>query len=93
MISLREAEREPLGLLYRLAVLRGLPRGEACGLRWADIDLDAGHATIVQTVLQFGGQTIVDTPKSERAGFTEDQAARCAAHRGHRVCVIPDRQG
>ena len=57
----------PRAALYRLAVLRGLRRGEACGLRWSDIDLDAGHATIAQTVLQFGGQTILDTPKS-RAG-------------------------
>jgi integrase len=28
--------------LYHLIVFTGLRRGEACGLHWADLDLDAG---------------------------------------------------
>ncbi|GAA3070617.1 site-specific integrase [Streptosporangium carneum] len=48
-------------------LLRGLRRGEACGLRWSDIALTTGHATIFQTVLQYGGRIVIDTPKS-RAG-------------------------
>ncbi|GAA3512000.1 integrase [Streptosporangium album] len=62
---LEVAERYPLGLLYRIALLRGLRRGEACGLRWSDMNLNTGHATIQQTILQFGGQTVIDTPKSK----------------------------
>jgi integrase len=31
---------------YHLIALRGLRRGEACGLRWCDIDLDTGTAII-----------------------------------------------
>jgi integrase len=31
---------------YHLIALRGLRRGEACGLRWCDIDLDAATAVI-----------------------------------------------
>jgi len=30
----------PLYAAYHLIALRGLRRGEACGLRWCDIDLD-----------------------------------------------------
>jgi integrase len=33
---------------YHLIALRGLRRGEACGLRWCDIDLDSGAAIIAQ---------------------------------------------
>src|SRR6266480_1124828 len=33
--------RDPLGLMFRIAVLRGLRRGELCGLRWASADLEA----------------------------------------------------
>ncbi|OUC96073.1 tyrosine-type recombinase/integrase [Streptosporangium minutum] len=64
---LQAAETDPLGLLYRIVLLRGLRRGEACGLRWTDLDLETGHARIVQTILQLGGRIVVDTPKS-RAG-------------------------
>ncbi|GGS87514.1 site-specific integrase [Planobispora rosea] len=59
------AEHDPLGLLYRIVLLRGLRRGEACGLRWSDVDMDTGHARIMQTVLQLGGRIVIDTPKSK----------------------------
>ncbi|WP_055480879.1 tyrosine-type recombinase/integrase [Sphaerimonospora mesophila] len=58
-------EDDPLGLLYRIVLLRGLRRGEACGLRWDDLDLAAGHAKVAQTVLQLGGRIVIDTPKSK----------------------------
>ncbi|GAA3443259.1 tyrosine-type recombinase/integrase [Planomonospora venezuelensis] len=64
---LEAAEHDPLGLLYRIVLLRGLRRGEACGLRWSDLDMDTGHARITQTVLQLGGRIVIDTPKT-RAG-------------------------
>jgi integrase len=50
--------------MYRIVLLRGLRRGEACGLRWQDIDFDAGTASIVQTVLYFDRTIVFDTPKS-----------------------------
>lgn len=49
---------DPLGLAFRIAVLRGLRRGEICGLRWCDIDLDAGTISVEQTVLQLGGRVV-----------------------------------
>ena len=36
----RQQARDPLYPAWRLIALRGLRRGEACGLRWADLDLD-----------------------------------------------------
>lgn len=44
--------REPDDLhpLWHLLVLEGMRRGEALGLRWKDVDLDTGKASIQQTV-------------------------------------------
>jgi integrase len=52
-------------LLYRLVLLRGLRRGEACGLRWQDLDIEPGHLRITQEVLELGGRIVFDTPKSK----------------------------
>jgi len=52
-----------LALLYRLILLCGLRRGEAIGARWDD--LDGGHLTIVQTVLQLGGRVAYGKPKTK----------------------------
>jgi integrase len=38
----------PLYAAYHLIALRGLRRGEAAGLRWADANLEHGTATITQ---------------------------------------------
>lgn len=43
-----------LAALFRLVLLRGPRRGEACGLRWADVDLDARQLTIRRT-MHFAG--------------------------------------
>lgn len=39
---------EPLGSLFRLAAMTGMRRGEVCGLRWEDVDLDAGRLEVRQ---------------------------------------------
>lgn len=61
-----EAAHHRLALLYRLVLLRGLRRGEACGLRWSDLELDAAEprAVINQTVMELGGEIYYDTPKT-----------------------------
>jgi integrase len=39
---------EPLGALWRVAAMTGMRRGEVCGLRWADVDTDAGKVEVRQ---------------------------------------------
>ncbi len=56
-----------LHLAYRLVLLRGMRRGEALGVRWADTDLDAGCLRVRQTMLKIGGDVVKGRPKS-RAG-------------------------
>ena len=41
-------------MMWRLIALRGLRRGEAAGLRWADVDLDAAVAMIEQQRIASG---------------------------------------
>lgn len=58
---------DPLGLMFRLVVLRGGRRGEAVGLRWSGADLDAGYLVVERPVLQLGGEIVESRPKT-RAG-------------------------
>jgi integrase len=49
--------------LVHLALLTGMRRGELLGLRWQDIDLDAGTLTIHQTLQRLVGRGIIFTPR------------------------------
>jgi integrase len=51
--------------LYALILHRGLRRGEACGLRDEDIDLDNAMLTIVQQITTVRYKTIVKPVKSD----------------------------
>jgi integrase len=47
-----------------LAALRGLRRGELCGLRWTDVDLDQGILTIERNRTTAGYQIVEGDPKT-----------------------------
>ena len=51
--------------LFHLVALRGLRRGEAAGLRWSDLDLDAGTLTVAGQLQQLGGRLVAGPPKSD----------------------------
>jgi integrase len=55
---------DPLHLLFRVVLLRGLRRGEAVGLRWTGTDSGAAYLTIERPILQLGGEVIESKPKS-----------------------------
>ena len=52
--------------LWVLLATTGMRRGEALGLRWSDVDLDAGRARIVQTIIQTRSIVSVGEPKTAR---------------------------
>jgi integrase len=52
--------------LWVLLATTGMRRGEALGLRWKDVDLDAGRLRVVQTVLSINGKLAVSEPKTAR---------------------------
>ena len=91
-LDVLEDSGDRLAALYRLLVLRGLRRGEAVGLRWTDVDLDAGTATISQAVGQVGYRTVVTAPKTAGSIRTVGlDGGTVAALRAHRIAQAAER--
>ncbi len=63
-LFLEEARRHRLFALYQLIALRGLRRGEACGLRWKEVDLDGRTLTVNWQLVQLAWQVHEGTPKT-----------------------------
>lgn len=57
------------GHAWHLA-LSGLRRGEIGGLRWSDVDLDAGLLTVANNRVSVNGKPVESDPKSEDSGRT-----------------------
>lgn len=64
---LAHARTPEMALLVRLAVGTGARRGELCGLRWSDLDLDSGHAVIARSIYLIDNLTGMKAPKSGKA--------------------------
>jgi integrase len=82
---LRSVAGHPLFAAFQLLALRGLRRGEACGLRWSDLDLDAGLAYIARQVQRVNGTLtcgVLKTAASRRAvALDPATVAVLSAHR------------
>ena len=63
---LAEADRHDpsFGVLVRVAIATGMRRGELCGLRWCDTDLDRRHLNVAQAIVAVPNGTAAKTPKS-----------------------------
>jgi site-specific recombinase XerD len=55
---------DSLYAMWWLIGLRGLRRGEACGLRWSDVDLDAGLLFVVRNRTTAGYEVFEGDPKT-----------------------------
>lgn len=62
---LHRAQTHRLYGQYYLIAFRGLRRGESCGLRWPDLNLDEGTATVRWQIVQHGNGTDQGKPRSE----------------------------
>jgi len=69
--------------LYVLAVHTGLRQGELLGLRWRDVDLEAGWLEVNATLTRGGQRQPPKTPDSRRRVKLSDTAQR--ALRAHRL--------
>ena len=87
---LKAAAGHRLFAAYHLIALRGLRRGEACGLRWADLDLDAGLAYLTRQVQHVAGKLTacpLKTEASRRAvALDPSTIAALRAHRRAQYC-------
>lgn len=60
------ARQDREGALFVLALLRGMRRGELCGLRWSSIDLDGGALHVVESAVLVNGKSQASKPKTAR---------------------------
>lgn len=78
--------------LWVLLSTTGMRRGEALGLRWADVDLDTGRLHIVQTIISVRGKVMVGEPKTLRGRRPIDlDPATLAVLKAHRKVMIGER--
>ena len=70
-LFLAEAKRSsPYYPLYLAAVTTGMRQGELLGLRWRDVNLSLGIASVQQTFYRLGGQQLFKEPKSAKTRRT-----------------------
>jgi hypothetical protein len=67
---LRRARVHRLYAQYHLIAFRGPRRGESCGLRGSDVDLENGTATIRWQITQTGSATFEGKPKTDAGEAT-----------------------
>jgi len=78
--------------LWRLTAATGLRRGEVCGLRWEDLDLDRAVVRVRRTMLVSGNGVVIGQPKTRRSRRTIDLDAGTAAMlRAHRTEQVQQR--
>lgn len=85
-LRLRQLALDPHIVVWVLALTCGLRRGELCGLRWDDIDLQQCIITVArQRITLADGRTVAAPPKSKSSARTlaisADLAAWLADHR------------
>jgi integrase len=60
LIETAATDDPDFGCFLHLAATTGARRGELCGLRWRDVDLDGGTMTISRNVVEGAGSAIVE---------------------------------
>lgn len=83
---LDHAAADRLGALFEVLAFTGLRRGEACALRWADVDPERGRLIVRSQLIQVDGKTIEVIPKTRsgdarRVDLGADTVAALMAHR------------
>ena len=85
------ARGDRLEALYVVAVTTGLRRGELQGLKWEDIDLEAGTLQVRRTLSEPKGGYIFEAPKSGKGRNIRLTQRATAALREHRKRQLEER--
>ena len=78
------ASGDRLYALYHLVTFRGLRRGEAVGLPWAEVDLVGRNLSVSEQIVQVGYLTETGPPKADSArivALDEDSLAALHSHK------------
>lgn len=87
------AAQHELGVLFHVMAMTGLRRGEAIGLRWADIDLERQVLTVAQQIGEVSGRIVTGKPKT-RSGedrVVDLDGGTVGALLGHRLVQDTER--
>lgn len=80
------------GALFRVAAMTGLRRGELCGLRWADVDLEGSRLTVRRAITTIGHRPVAGDVKSARSRRSIDvDPVTMAVLRSHRTAQLEQR--
>ncbi|MDQ3784417.1 MAG: site-specific integrase [Actinomycetota bacterium] len=91
-IFLEQNAEDRLYAAWLLLATTGMRRGEALGLRWADLDFETGRAAIRQTVVMVGKEVIFGTPKTAKGRrVIALDTATVAGLRAHRARQLEER--
>jgi integrase len=71
--------------------LHGLRRGEICGLRWTDLDWDAGHLRVDRQLVYLRGELVEHPTKTGRTRIVSLDAETVEALRHHRKVQLQER--
>ena len=86
---LETARGERLEALYVVAVTTGMRQGELLGLKWHDIDLEAGALRVRRTLTRDGGKVALGEPKTKKSHriihLTETAIQALRAHLKHQL--------
>ena len=75
-----------------MALAVGLRQGEALGLHWKDVDLDAGTLRVRHSLQRLNGKLTLVPPKTEKSKRTINlPPVAVAALRSHKVRQIEER--
>jgi integrase len=78
-------QEDRLAALYTVALAVGLRQGEALGLRWQDVNLEAGTLSVVTSLQRLEGQPVLAEPKTDKSRRTIKLPDVCiAALQAHR---------
>jgi integrase len=88
---LRHVSDVRLAALWILALHTGMRRGELAGLRWKDVDLDAGTLTVAQQRTNANHEVVVSTPKARSQRQILLAPTTVAALRQHRTVQLQER--
>ena len=86
------ATGERLECLYVAALATGLRQGELLGLRWQDVDMDAGTLRVAYSLQRIEGEYRLSAPKTEKSRRVLPLPSfAVAAFRSHRVRQLEER--
>jgi len=86
------SESNRLGAAFRLVAFTGLRRGELCGIRWSDLNLEAKTATIKQQLVESGRELHFGEPKTKKgARVISLDAETVTSLRSHKAAQATER--